>query len=427
MKVLVIAHNSFSDVLNNGKTLESLFKSFRKEDFAQLFFSENETPDFNFCNNYYKVTDIDVLKSIFKTNQNCGNHISEIKENSVLIESKNGIFSTIFNIAKKFADKLTLFRDILWASNSWKSKKLFDWIEDFSPDLIFYVGGDSGFSHEIAVFLSEKYNLPLSIYFTDDYIIYPTNRNIVDYFQRKRMKKFYNKTVNRSLLSYAIGDLMANEYTKYFNKIFFPIMNSIDIAQYVPYQQVNKKIVFSYFGGLHLNRWKMLIKIAESLSSGQVNVYSISEPENHILEKFKKVGIVFKGPVIGDDLQIAISSSDVLLHVESDDNYNRNLTKLSISTKIPEYLMSGRLIVGFGPSDVASMQILSTNEIGIVLSSDLLKEELQIELDQICSNFEFRKQLGKKGYDFAVENFNNQKIAEDFKQRLRGLINNDIT
>ena len=427
MKVLVIAHNSFSDVLNNGKTLESLFKSFRKEDFAQLFFSENETPDFNFCNNYYKVTDIDVLKSIFKTNQNCGNHISEIKENSVLIESKNGIFSTIFNIAKKFADKLTLFRDILWASNSWKSKKLFDWIEDFSPDLIFYVGGDSGFSHEIAVFLSEKYNLPLSIYFTDDYIIYPTNRNIVDYFQRKRMKKFYNKTVNRSLLSYAIGDLMANEYTKYFNKIFFPIMNSIDIAQYVPYQQVNKKIVFSYFGGLHLNRWKMLIKIAESLSSGQVNVYSISEPENHILEKFKKVGIVFKGPVIGDDLQIAISSSDVLLHVESDDNYNRNLTKLSISTKIPEYLMSGRLIVGFGPSDVASMQILSTNEIGIVLSSDLLKEELQIELDQICSNFEFRKQLGKKGYDFVVENFNNQKIAEDFKQRLRGLINNDIT
>ena len=108
----------------------------------------------------------------------------------------------------------------------------------------------------------------------------------------------------------------------------------------------------------------------------------------------------------------------MLLHVESDDDYNRLLTKLSISTKIPEYLISGRLVIGFGPTDVASMKILSSNNIGIVLSSEISKDVLREELDKIVTNFELRKKIGKRGYDYAVENFNNQIIAEDFKKRL---------
>lgn len=418
MKILVIAHNSFSDVLNNGKTLESLFKNFEKDQIAQLFFSENEIPDFNFCNNYYKITDIDVFKSIFKNKNLCGKQIIQSTEYKIMDQRKNGLLLKSFNFAKKYSDKIVLFRDYLWKFNSWKSKGLYTWIENFKPNAIFYVGGDSGFSHEIAVFLSNRYNIPLSIYFTDDYLIFPKNRNIFDFLQRKRMKKFYNKTVSKSELSYAIGDSMAEEYTNFFNKKFLPIMNSIENVSYHPYIQKNNKIIISYFGGLHLNRWKMLIKFAEATSNAQVNIYSIANPEKDVLEKFKKAGIQFKGSVSGNDLQNAILASDVLLHVESDDDYNRLLTKLSISTKIPEYLISGRLVIGFGPTDVASMKILSSNNIGIVLSSEISKDVLREELDKIVTNFELRKKIGKRGYDYAVENFNNQIIAEDFKKRL---------
>lgn len=417
-KILVIAHNSFSDVLNNGKTLESLFKNFKKENLAQLFFSENESPDFDFCDNYFKVTDIDVAKGILKSREFCGKQIFKASENITMAQRQKGTIVKLFDVAKKYADKITLFRDYLWGLKTWKSKNLFQWIENFNPQAIFYVGGDSGFSHEISVFLSKKYNIPLAVYFTDDYLIFPKYRNPIDYLQRQRMKNFFAKSVGHASLCYAIGDLMAKEYTNHFKKEFLPIMNSIEIQEYVPYNESNKKIVFSYFGGLHLNRWKMLAKFAEALPEGVVNVYSIAKPDQQIAERFKEAGIIFKGAVSGDNLQKAILESDVLLHVESDDDYNRSLTKLSVSTKIPEYLMSGRMVIGFGPKDVASMQIISQNEVGLVMSSNLTKNELSSELKKIVEDYEFRKEIGKKGYDFAIKHFNNQIIAEDFKKRM---------
>jgi hypothetical protein len=63
VNVLVVSTNCFSDVYNNGKTLESIFSSFDKRNLAQVFFSENMNPDLNFVNNYFKISDVNVLKN----------------------------------------------------------------------------------------------------------------------------------------------------------------------------------------------------------------------------------------------------------------------------------------------------------------------------------------------------------------------------
>jgi glycosyltransferase involved in cell wall biosynthesis len=416
-KILVISHNCFSKVSNNGKTLESIFKYFPKAKLAQVFFSQNESPDFEFCDTYFKITDSNVLESLIKGYADCGIELSPKEEVAQFQNQQFKSKSNLFRLAKSMSDYMVLFRDFLWSFNSWKSKSFLDWTTKVCPDIVFYVGGNYGFSHAVAQFTAKKMQAPLVCYFTDDYLIFPKNKNILDWIQRRRMKQFYTLTVDLSSLCFAIGDSMAKEYTNYFGKVFYPIMNSIEKQEYVPYIG-NQDLKLTYIGGLHLDRWRMLIRLANFLTNGAIHVYSIERPSDEILLKFKNHNILYKGAVRGQDLIKTILESDVLLHVESDDVYNSTLTKLSVSTKIPEYLMSGRLVVGFGPEDVASMKILSDNSIGIVLSSRSQDSVLKNKLETICTNFEMRKQIGLKGYKFAVENFDNEKTAKGFQNKI---------
>lgn len=419
-KVLVVSHNCFSKVSNNGKTLESIFSSFPKNDLGQVFFTEDSNIDFDFCDNFYRITDSNVIDSLLKGKSNCGQALSSFENGFDLTTQKQ---NNLLKFAKFKKYNSAIFRDLLWSFGSWKSNSFIKWCKNFNPDIIFYVGGNYGFSHNISYFLSKYFEVPLVTYFTDDYLIYPKNKNFFEYIQKIRMKIFYERTIKHSSLCFAIGDIMADEYSKYFGKKFHPIMNSIDMRILHPYVE-REEIILSYFGGLHLDRWKMILRLANSLTNGIINVYSIEKPSEEILLEFKKFNINFKGAVKGEDLEKEILKSDILLHVEADDEYNRALTKLSISTKIPEYLMFGRMVLGFGPLELASMKVLSNNNIGKVISSSISDNCLKSELYEITSNFKLRQKIAINGYEYAVQNFDNKIISKKFKKNIETLILN---
>ncbi|MDD4156980.1 MAG: hypothetical protein PHY08_10455 [Candidatus Cloacimonetes bacterium] len=422
MRVLIVSHNSFSKIYNNGKTLESIFSKFEKEEISQLFFNETDKPDFEYCNNYFRITDVDIIKNIFNPASSCGKVIKPTPSNNLDLKK------SIYHRFRKFGNILTLFRDMLWENPVWNKKYLLEWCEVFNPDIIFLVGGKAGFSHKIAMLITISLSRPLITFFTDDYLIYPRNKNIFNIIQKLRMKKFYNNTINHSKLLFAIGDIMAHEYSKYFGKMFIPIMNSVSIKPYIEYEKKHK-IIISYFGGLHLNRWKMIVRltsIIKEFNEVTVNVFSIKEPSNKIKDIFCSNDINYNGKLTGNELDEAIRGSDVLLHIESDESYYRSLTKLSVSTKIPEYLMAGRFILGYGPTEVASMRLLFDNQIGYVISSELNKKEILLKLKGVIDNYDYRKKMGLRGYEFAINNYNNEKIATEFKKQVEFVHNNNL-
>ena len=76
MRILVISHNIFSDTESMGKTLSGYFNGWDKDEIAQ-FYIHSEIPTSNkVCKNYFRITDIDALKSIFtrKCGKAFGNH-----------------------------------------------------------------------------------------------------------------------------------------------------------------------------------------------------------------------------------------------------------------------------------------------------------------------------------------------------------------
>jgi glycosyltransferase involved in cell wall biosynthesis len=201
-------------------------------------------------------------------------------------------------------------------------------------------------------------------------------------------------------------------------------MNSVPIALYSEKYSNGKNVSINYFGSLHTNRWKMIIKLAEIINDLNfdfvtLNVYSESVKDPDILNKFKLHGVNYMGSVYGDKLRSTICDSDILLHVENDDEYSKTLTKLSISTKIPEYLISGRPILAFGPQDIASMRFLEENNLAVVYYSS---DNNNTKLKKLIEDSDFRKVLAKNAYDYAVKNFDNKKITSTFYSQIENVI-----
>lgn len=414
MRVLIISANGFSKVLNNGKTLEALFGEFDKQELAQIITRPQLQIDFDFCSNYYCISKLQVLKNIIFRKPS-GYKLTGISNT----QESNSVDKAVS--LKKFIPDYII--DIASYSRSWQTPAFNEWISIQNPDIVFLVGGGR-FLHNIAMYVNDYLSIPIVTFFTDDYILYPSAGGVIGHIHRKMLIKNYKETVKRSSLCFAIGDLMSKEYSHYFGKSFYPIMNSIPVKDYaVPALKPDNKISINYFGGLHLNRWKMIGRLSALLPpNAELHVYSSGSLSDEIRDYFDKTGVMFEGGVYGEKLIEAMESSDILLHVESDDKINRRLTKLSVSTKIPEYLMAGRCIIGFGPQEVASMKELSDNKVGVCIDSDLKDSEIQSSLERLLQDRDIIIDVGKRGYLFANYKYDGRKNAIAFRNKLKEII-----
>ena len=424
--ILVISHNSFSNHSNNGKTMESLLAKFEKKQIAQIYFSNNEVPDFDFCDRYYQITDVDVFKSVFRLFNSCGRKVSALQDNPGN-SGKKMRFSIyrLMSLVKATFPKATLLRDFLWSICKWKSDDLLQWCIKHEPKIIFFVGGDSKFSHKIAIDLSKYLGVPLVSFFTDDYVIYSASLLGEYSISHRLLLRQFKETISQSSQLYCIGKEMADEYSRLFNSTFMYVMNSVKVRDFddgyflLPDKE---QFVVGYFGGLHLDRWKMIVRFSKISSKIKINVYCMENPSKHICEEFRKNGVIFKGGVVGNELKLAMSKCDMLLHIESDNVKYTSLTRLSVSTKIPEYLMSSRLVLAYGPEFLASMKLLSDNQIGCVFSSSIEDQDVSIMLEHILSDREKREAIVRKAYNFGLKEFSQERNSTSFRRNLISLI-----
>ena len=56
-----------------------------------------------------------------------------------------------------------------------------------------------------------------------------------------------------------------------------------------------------------------------------------------------------------------------MVHVEAFDKKNRKITRLSLSTKISEYVASGAKVLAIGPAEVGSMRCLADRQLGLCI------------------------------------------------------------
>lgn len=423
MKILVISHNAFSATRNNGKTLSAIFSGFKSDELCQLYFTAIGRPDYERCKDYFFISDKDAMKSIFKRNE-CGHQLP--RESVVENEFVSGVsrMSSRPSILKK------IIRTLVWMLSSWYSGNLKKWIGEQKPDAIFYVGGDGVFSHRIAVKLSEKLNLPMATYFTDDYIINPPSDCYI-----KLLKRAYRRTIAQSDKLFAIGKKMADDYTTYFNREFKPIMNIVEIPPKDERKaRQENSIAINYFGGLHLGRTEEIMRFARFMrdkvkyklkKSYSIGIYSFASISQKELKEMKDLGIFFHKGVTGDELAEAMKTSDILLHVESVRKEFHSLTKLSVSTKIPEYMCLTKPIIAFGPSDVASFCVVAEAIPEMVVDdvedTKIMDKQAKHLIDILNSDVSLAE-IANCNYHYAKLHFDRAVVAHDFRKEIQEML-----
>lgn len=417
MKVLVISHNSFSKIYNNGKTLSSLFSHFKKEELCQLFFTDKREVDFDRCKDYYLCTDRDVLISIFKRYK-CG---KVLNSRNICSTSQNPSVNRWTNGKK--SSVLLMLRTLIWLIGNWYNKDLNKWLKDQSPDCIFYVGGDSIFSHIVARRIKKSLRIPMSVYFTDDYIITP-NTN----WYLKLLNISYKKTISQSSLCYVIGEKMSNAYEAYFHKKFIPVINTIELKEFIPYTS-KQPLNINYFGGIHLGRYDAIINLCQLLNSKEndnlsINIYTftnLSQTQYRTLENYNVN--IYRG-ITGDALETAMRNTDLFIHVESNEEKYKSLTQYSVSTKIPEYMMYAKPIIAYGPRGLASMELIESVNDSLVIYSDE-KYEFSYRINKvkdILQNSNSLEVIARDNYNYAIENFNKDILASQFRKEIASIL-----
>lgn len=409
-RVLVVANNSFSKTDNNGRTLSNLFIGWPREKLAQFCIS-TDGPNYEVCNNYYCVTDSEVLYSRI--------HFKKARRDSLEPSNRKGPTGSDGK-GKKTAFRM-LVRDLLWNRGAWSTKEFNQWVKAYNPELILILFSDSSFILDIATSLSQKLDVPLIMYNTEGFYFFKKNyfrtKTIFDWLwfpiYQKRYRRYVEAMMKRVSHSIYLNDLLKEDYYKRFkdNGIVLYTTSTLEAID----RSFDDELTFSYLGNLTHGRPKALLEIADVLQSINkawiLNVYGmpLDEQDEKLLEGHE--GISYHGFVNYEEVLKVVRASHILFHAETQELERRESLKYGFSTKIADSISSGACFVLYASNDLACSRYIQETGAGWFASD---KIALKLCIEEIVYNPKRRKEVLEKAKEIAKLNHSAQANCDKF-------------
>lgn len=432
-RILFISHDPFISGQNIERTIASFFQRWPQENLAQLYFAP-QNPSFSFCRNFFCITDFDILHANLACTSAKGRAIVEeagelnLKQFQIQQQARagKGLFSFVRNQLIKRNPFLTCIQEAMWRKSKFKSATMTQWINHFKPDAIFFIPGSVAFGYQIAIWISEEWRLPLYTFLTDDYTYIYSRFSPFAWINHARYMRAFKRGNERAKRVFVIGNGMKEDYLYRYGLNNTEIaVNSIPIPSFNPPKETNLIRMF-YAGNLNRNRWEILILIGKSLLSLKdeglnivLDICSLTPLSEQISRELNVTDVMrFHGAVSEDIRQTLLKKSDVMVNVESFDRMSISTMKLSISTKIPEYMASSRCIFFVGPEELAVTQYLKELKAAIIVtkkSQVAIEETIRTQLTdyscRVCcaqnAYFEASKQYDQNKMIGKIENIIN--------------------
>lgn len=412
-KILIISNNSLSQTKNNGKTLLSFFSSYPESLLRQIYI-ENSFPDFDSNISFYRITDKDNINCLFNKQSNCGSVINE-----KLIKNKEKDNEENNKKRIKKSDTTLLIREYIWNRKKWLNQDLDKWLNDFQPEIIFFYAGDSLFMYNLVDYIIKKHNCNLATYISDDYILYRHTFSLTKQIRRLLVLYKMKNCIKHTDFFFTISPEMKDIYKKKFDKDSYNIMNAPvkkNFNKFIPSRRGVLKLL--YCGGLEYGRSKTLIELAEAIqrynaldytNKAYLIIHSLDEIKDDIKNRLNIPNCsAFLGGITSNEVKTKIEDADILVHVESFDKKNIVNTKLSISTKIADYLCSNKPILAIGPENISSMKFLSDAAYCITQ-----RKEMEMYLFELLADINMQCELVRKAekkYEYMIEHYSSNKV-----------------
>ena len=255
------------------------------------------------------------------------------------------------------------------------------WLHNFNPQVI-YSPLSSIRLMRLALWISTHCGVPIVPHFMDDWPTTLYRGHFLGRVLHPLGKKLLVEVLELTPISFVIGSQMGQEYQQRYGGSFIPLMNCVNVENTFSAPVSSGKVRFAYFGGLHLRRYECLADIGSAIDqlsregvAVELRIYTHAKDVDKCMEYLPvSNAVVIATSLPASEVASEQRKMDVLIHVESFNANCQEETRLSISTKIPEYLGAGRAILAYGPSGVASMRYLAEIDCGYVVSQQGVKE-----------------------------------------------------
>ena len=416
-KVLVVSINAWKD--NTGiNTLIELFKFWDKEKLAQIY-TKSAMPSTQICERFFRISENAVLKSIFNRKVETGKQVyneDDISEQEQqAIEQEQQLYK---KGRKQQSWFLAIARDIVWQIGKWKTEALNQFIDEFNPDVLFLPIYPTIYMGVIQNYILKKTGKPAVCYLADDNYTYkPLGRNLLAYVHRFFLRKVVKKVVKQCNQVFVIAPKQKEEYDRIFDVNSVVLTKGIDYSKY-PYEKpvLHQPIRMVYTGKLIIGRWKSLTAIAEAMEKINkdkeriiLDIYTTDILTKQQEQLLNRNGCCVRGAVSLQEVERIQKESDIVVFVESLEKEYKNVARLSFSTKITDYLKSGKCIFAIGDKDIAPIDYFNRYDSAITVSS---YEEIIERLEQLASNHGIIYEYALKAYECGLENHEQMKTRK---------------
>ncbi len=420
-RILIISHTPFCSSDSMGSTLGAYFMEYPADRVAQ-FFIKPKVPDMPVCENYYCVTDGEVLHKVTHPFSGaCGKafRLGEVEPQ----QAAEATSSAERSMSGKHRGVGLLLRDLLWRTGVWKNKQFQKWLDDFDPQVVMVQPGDFSYIIQLAVEISTKRKIPLMIHQSEAYYLkHNLETSFVYRIYYRRFRKQFRKMMKRASHCVYLCDALERDYKACFDTPGSTIMKPTMLTPDDSARAFDPdKLTFVYAGnlGLAVGRCEPLLAVGKVLKSlgHAIDVYTASRGD-HMRELTEENGIRLHAAVPYAELQKIIHGSDFLIHVENQSEWHRYDEKYAFSTKIADMLASGRCCIIHGSCDVAGIAYMRDNELAMVVEDE---NELSEKLRELLNDAGLREKLIQNALRQAEKYHNPKKNALAMNQTIENV------
>lgn len=415
-KILIVSRLNWDDK-SVSNTLTNLFSDYDSTKIARIYI-ETQHPNTKCCQLFYQISEFSLVRKLWKWNQKTGRIINtskDCKQSEVGDKIATREASTMGFVRSHRSWIFTWLRELLWMLGGWKTKELRQFIVDFNPDIVWLDGSPLILMNRLNNYVLNIAKKPAVTFLMDDVYCYESCTGIMDKLFKYFLRKHVRHTVANCQHVFVASPKMKTEYDRIFgvDSTFITKSFRSDTLK-TNVDTIHNPIKMVYLGNVLIGRLDSLIHIAECIKAInkdrqklQLAIYTNS----YISDEDKRRLLIDEGvqlfpPVSYDKVPAIIEDSDVLVFTESMDGKNMLVARLSFSTKIIDYIQSGKCILAVGPKEVAPIEYFKNEDAAIVATN---KKELMDALVLLTDHTVIRE-YAEKAVDCGKRNHDRKKM-----------------
>lgn len=415
-KVLVVGINAWREG-GTTHTLMDIFRCWDPERLA-LVYTRADLPNTNVCENFFQISESQVLKSVFKPWESVGRIVGNT--GNLDVEESKLERERYAKAHKKSSSLLPLLREFVWKFGHWKSNELREFVKNFAPDIIFMPIYPTAYMGRIQRYIAKLTGKPTVCYLADDNYSYDSCDTIWHYIHRFWLRRHVAPIAKNCSEMFVIVEKEKEDTDTRFGTDSVILTKGIDFTNrtFAPVS-ISLPIKFVYTGSMVIGRDKTIALLADAInkvnSDGEVKaelyIYSQTQPSDEILSKINAGASHFCGKVGREEVIDIQKKAHVVVFAEALSGKEANAAKLSFSTKITDYLSNGKCILAIGKDYIAPIDYFTRNDSALV-ATDV--DSITERVNEIIETPSLINEYGLKSFECAHRNHDKQVVSERF-------------